>query len=81
MTQTDPLKALGLKPSNAGGSTGRWWSDRGQGGLASINPATGDAIAEVQMCTDEDYQRIMHDAREAFARWRTVPAPDPAGSV
>ena len=81
MTQTDLLKALGIKKSNAGGSTGRWWSDGGQGVLISINPATGDAIAEVHMCTGEDYQRIVHDAREAFARWRTVPAPERAECV
>src|SRR5215213_3105336 len=76
MRPADALKALGIGEKNAGGSTGRWSSNVDDVDMvASINPATGQAIAGVGMCTEEDYRRIVHDAREAFARWRLVPAP------
>lgn len=76
------LKELGLKAINAGGSTGRWWSTGQSAGLIhSMNPATGQAIAAVQACTPDDYQRIVQDACEAFAVWRMVPAPKRAECV
>jgi aldehyde dehydrogenase (NAD+) len=76
MTPADALKELGIGERNAGGCTGRWSSDVGRADImASINPATGRALARVGLCSQEDYQHIVHEAREAFARWRLVPAP------
>lgn len=72
----DVLQELGIKAVNAGGSTGRWWSGGEQAGLIhSINPATGQALAAVRTCRHDDYQRIVEEASEAFAKWRMVPAP------
>lgn len=71
------LKDLGIQAVNPGGSTGpAWWS--GHGGvpvLPSVNPATGDTIAEIQPCSVEDYDRIVKESLAAFSRWRLVPAP------
>lgn len=76
------LERLGLRPVNAGGSTGRWQSSAESGELMqAVNPATGEAIAAVRGCTAEDYQRIVTEAGEAFAAWRLVPAPKRAESV
>ncbi len=70
------LNDLGLAAVNAGGSTGRWWTEGpGAGRLESVNPATGRVIAAVHACTREDYDRIVQEARDTFSRWRMVPAP------
>ncbi len=70
------LKELGISEVNAGGSTGRWRSGSEQAGLLhSVNPATGESIAAVRTCTQDDYERIVQEASEAFAGWRMVPAP------
>lgn len=81
-TAATVLRTLGLQGVNAGGSTGQWWAS-GQDTqlIRSINPSTGEAIAAVRGCTDQDYARIVADAREAFEKWRMVPAPKRAECV
>lgn len=71
------LKDLGIQAVNSGGSTGHsWWSVQGDRPLLpSLNPATGETIAGVSPCSQEDYERILKESREAFQTWRTVPAP------
>jgi aldehyde dehydrogenase (NAD+) len=71
------LKGLGLSAVNAGGSTGVGWWAKGDDGrsFGSVNPATGDVIAQVQPCSSEDYESIVRQAVESFERWRLVPAP------
>src|SRR5690349_1120590 len=71
------LKDLGIQAVNSGGSIGKqWWSDQVAGPLIqSINPATGEAIAAVRSCAADDYEHIASVARDAFLRWRMVPAP------
>ncbi len=71
------LKDLGIRAVNSGGSTGSgWWSAKGSGPLLqSCNPATGDVLAGVHPCTDEDYRHLVATSQEAFERWRSVPAP------
>jgi aldehyde dehydrogenase (NAD+) len=43
--------------------------------IESINPATGELLGRVRTATDADYERIIVAAREAFVKWRAVPAP------
>jgi aldehyde dehydrogenase (NAD+) len=71
------LKDLGIQAVNSGGSTGAgWWSGQGDRPiLQSINPATGETLAGVSPCSQEDYERILKDSVEAFRTWRMVPAP------
>jgi aldehyde dehydrogenase (NAD+) len=71
------LKGLGLSAVNAGGSTGVGWWAKGDDGrsFGSVNPTTGDVIAQVQPCSPDDYESIVRQAVESFQRWRLIPAP------
>ena len=68
---------LGLQPFNPGGCAGpgKWISTSDCGVLPSINPATGQTIANVNLCSAQDYETIVQAAQAAFEEWRTVPAP------
>ena len=68
------LKALGLKDLNEGCSTGKNWFSNGES-LASYSPVDGKLIAKVKTATQEDYQKVIGTALEAFKYWRNVPAP------
>ena len=76
-TKSNPLPALGLKDINAGtwsGSEG--WSKQMNGPMIdSINPATGERLAQVRGATAADYEHVMRAAVAAAAAWRQVPAP------
>ena len=68
---------LGLQPLNPGGcgGPGKWTNTTDCGVLPSINPATGETIASVNLCSPQDYETIVQTAQGAFEEWRTVPAP------
>ncbi len=68
------LKALGLKEINDGCSTGQNWFSGGST-LDSYSPVDGKLIAKVKTATQEDYQKVVKTASEAFKTWRTMPAP------
>jgi len=74
---SDLLKALGLDATNAGTylGNGEWSTATGAGVITSVNPTTGEAIAQVHATTDADYETIVARAQEAFKVWRTTPAP------
>jgi aldehyde dehydrogenase (NAD+) len=74
---TETLKALGLRALNPGTWSGiRGWSEQQSGPLLdSINPATGERLAQVRGATAEDYEHVLAAAVEAAAQWRQVPAP------
>ncbi|MEM9167900.1 MAG: aldehyde dehydrogenase family protein [Planctomycetota bacterium] len=46
------------------------------GVIVSVNPATGRPIAGVRLDTADSYERVVAEQREAFNRWRAVPAPE-----
>ena len=67
------LKALGLKPLNAGVFDGEW---TGSGkALQSHSPNDGNLLAEVRTATPEEYERAMQRAAAAFEKWKSFPAP------
>ena len=69
------LQALGLKDINNGVSTGlQSWKPAGSR-LESYSPVDGELIASVVQANKDDYEKVMVKAQEAFAVWRTVPAP------
>ncbi|MEO8743467.1 MAG: aldehyde dehydrogenase family protein, partial [Lysobacteraceae bacterium] len=43
--------------------------------IEPVNPATGDVLARVHASSQSDYDTIVARAQEAFAVWRTTPAP------
>jgi aldehyde dehydrogenase (NAD+) len=71
------LAALGLAANESGTYLGRgeWAATTGSGTLSPTNPATGEVIATVQATSAADYETIVRRAQEAFAVWRTTPAP------
>src|SRR5882757_9109575 len=73
----NPLESLGLKATNAGAWSGShgWSSDTTGPLIDSINPATGQRLAQVRGATAADYEIVMEAAVTAAAAWRRVPAP------
>jgi aldehyde dehydrogenase (NAD+) len=71
------LKALGLSKTNSGTylGNGEWSKTTDAGLLQAINPSTNGVIAEVHASSASDYETIVKRAQEAFAIWRTTPAP------
>ncbi|HEY4294178.1 aldehyde dehydrogenase family protein [Luteibacter sp.] len=71
------LAALGLNTTESGTYLGRgqWAGTADAGTIQPVNPATGEVIATVQASSAADYETIVLRAQEAFAIWRTVPAP------
>ncbi len=71
------LGELGLQSVNPGGCAGpgKWIKTTNCGLLPSINPATGETIASVNLCSPQDYEMVVQAAQAAGEKWRTVPAP------
>ena len=73
----DFLNELGIKDINFGAYSGPdGWSTTTDAGVnQSINPTTGEIIASVNQCSEEDYARVVLQSQHAFEEWRMVPAP------
>lgn len=70
------LAKLHIKAVNPGAYAGAHWQSKiNSERLVSLNPTTGEPIAEVSGCSIEDYQTIMAAATKAFLTWREYPAP------
>ena len=69
----DLLRKLGLDATNLGGFHGQWLGSGPE--LDVITPIDGSRIATVRQVTEEEYDRVVDRAHEAFLKWRTVPAP------
>ena len=67
------LDNLGITDENAGAFDGEW---RGGGEvIEKHSPIDGSLLARVRTASDEDYERVISRAQEAFAKWRVTPAP------
>ena len=67
------LENLGIESENRGGFDGEWI---GSGPEQEVTtPIDGSVIATVHQVTEEEYERIVGRAHEAFLEWRKVPAP------
>ncbi len=69
------LAALGIKEHNNGASTGLEWTATTGKIIESYSPADGKLIGKIATATNEDYERTILKAQEAFKTWRMVPAP------
>ena len=69
------LERLHIEPVNSGVCYGDWIASPSGGEMESHNPATGEALAKVQMAGPADYELVMERAAGAFLEWRMVPAP------
>jgi len=74
---TQIFQDLGLQELNPGAWSGsHGWSSSKSGALIdSVNPASGERLAQVRGATLEDYEQIMTCAVQAAQQWRQVPAP------
>ncbi|MEL6140305.1 MAG: aldehyde dehydrogenase family protein, partial [Bacteroidota bacterium] len=68
------LSQLGLQADNDGTSTGQLSSHAGEY-IESYSPVDGALIGRVSTTTKEEYEHVVATAQEAFATWRTMPAP------
>jgi aldehyde dehydrogenase (NAD+) len=68
------LSRLGLKPKNAGTSTGVKSHDSAEY-ISSYSPVDGSLIGEVSVTTEAQYQTVVSTALEAAKEWRKIPAP------
>ncbi len=71
----DFLKTLGIREENSGAYAGGWIDNPSGGMLTSLSPVDGEVIARVKMAGPEDYEKVVSSAREAFEKWRMMPAP------
>ncbi len=70
------LKELGIEAINLGTSTGvDSFGDTSQNLIESYSPVDGKLIGKVTTTTKAEYEKVMETAQNAFAEWRTVPAP------
>ncbi|KAB2901051.1 MAG: aldehyde dehydrogenase family protein [Dokdonella sp.] len=71
------LSALGLAQDNSGTylGHGEWSTTTDAGLLQPVNPTTNEVIARVHASSESDYETILHRAQQAFATWRSTPAP------
>jgi aldehyde dehydrogenase (NAD+) len=69
------LDKLNVNAHNHGGCTGadHWFS--GGEKLTSYSPTTGDAIAEVELVNEANYDAIVDQSVKTFETWRSMPAP------
>jgi aldehyde dehydrogenase (NAD+) len=74
---TEILNQLGIKSINPGACSGpgQWVSVPDSGLLDSVNPATGEVLAQISSCSAKDYAALMEKSQRAFLEWRKVPAP------
>ena len=71
---TSFLKSLGLKEANAGTWTGnKSYSSRKM--VTSFSPVDGKLIGKVSVTSENDYEKVIATASEAFVEWKTWPAP------
>ena len=71
------LKRLGIKKKNYGATTGSskgWLKTTGKE-LESISPIDGKVIATVIQATKKDYEKVAAKAKEAFEKFKMMPAP------
>lgn len=68
------LEALNIKDVNDGCSTGQN-SFGGGAEISSYSPVDGSLIAKVTTATQEDYNKVITTATQAFTEWRMKPAP------
>src|SRR5207248_6867100 len=67
------LEKLGLTDVNDGVFDGEW--SGGAVKIDKISPIDGRRVASVRTASDDDYNKAIARAQEAFLKWRTAPGP------
>ncbi|MES2828947.1 MAG: aldehyde dehydrogenase family protein [Bacteroidota bacterium] len=70
------LESLKITDLNSSCSTGSNWSSISSGrSIKSHSPVDGKSIASVETVNNDDYRKVIEQAKKAFLEWRLVPAP------
>lgn len=69
------LAELGVNQLNNGASTGSNWTATGGLQIDSYSPVDGRLIGSVKAASEDDYNKTVDKAAEAFKSWRMIPAP------
>jgi len=69
----DFLERLGIDDMNPGGFAGNWIGSGPE--LEVTSPTDGSVIGYVRQVSEEEFDKIVARAHEAFLEWRKVPAP------
>lgn len=69
------LQHLNISNNNPGVSTGTQWLNSNGGTIDSFSPVDGNKIGSVTAADQQSYEAAITKAQEAFAEWRTWPAP------
>jgi len=69
------LESCGIGEVNSGACWGEWIDEPTGGDLDVFTPIDGSKLATVKMAGEEDYEKVMEKAGEAFLKWRMIPAP------
>ena len=70
------LAKLHIKENNPAWSTGlEWGPSTGAASHDIFSPVDGKKIASVNFSSQEDYDKVVNTAQEAFTTWRKIPAP------
>src|SRR5690606_18741865 len=70
---SDFLKTIGIEKTNLGGFHGERIGSGPK--LDVITPIDGSTIGSVTQVTEQEYDKIVARAQQAFLNWRMVPAP------
>jgi aldehyde dehydrogenase (NAD+) len=66
---------LGIADDNPGVFDGEWSGSSRSGKIDKISPINGRRLASVRSASDDDYEKAISRAQEAFLKWRVTPAP------
>ncbi len=69
------LERLDIKAVNPGATTGTTWLETTGVVTESISPIDGKPISKIRNVTLDEFKKVMDTARDAFNKWRTIPAP------
>ena len=71
----DILNKLNISNSHHGTSSGLNWIGQEDRGISSKSPVDGNIIGRVGITKVEDFKTVINSSKEAFKKWRLVPAP------
>jgi aldehyde dehydrogenase (NAD+) len=71
------LNNLGINEISMGSCVGgeKWVNNDSSNYIESFNPTNGELLGKVQLCNENDYEKIIEASNQAFVEWKMVPAP------
>ena len=75
MIDTNFLKDLGIGKSNSGTCDGVNWISMDSTERHIVSPVDGNLIATVYETDEKSYEKLIDTSKDAFKKWRKVPAP------